>query len=67
MAEQNEVFFFFPSSNFYFLQQVGVQSGTPAPAPEGAAPFYSLVEMITGTLYLFHTLNYELGTLVTAF
>ena len=42
--------FFFPSSDFYFLEEVRVQSGTPAPARERVAVRYFVEEMITGIL-----------------
>ena len=56
IAEQNELFFHiylflfgfvfcFTSSNFYFVEKVGVQSGTPAPAREVPGPFHFLVEI----------------------
>ena len=38
-------FFCFTSSNFYFVEKVGVQSGTPAPAREVPGPFHFLVEI----------------------
>ena len=37
--------FCFTSSNFYFVEKVGVQSGTPAPAREVPGPFHFLVEI----------------------
>ena len=38
-------FFCFTSSNFYFVETIGVQSGTPAPAREVPGPFHFLVEI----------------------
>ena len=37
--------FCFTSSNFYFVEKVGLQSGTPAPAREVPGPFHFLVEI----------------------
>ena len=42
------VVFCLTSSNFYLVEKVGLQSGTPAPAREVPGPFHFLVEMITG-------------------
>ena len=54
MPKQNDVFFFvfffFPSADFYFLEEVRVQSGTPAPARERVAVRYFVEEMITGIM-----------------
>ena len=38
-------FFCFTCSKFYFVEKVGVQSGTPAPAREVPGPFHFLVEI----------------------
>ena len=56
------LFFFSPSSDFYFVQEVRVQSGTPAPARERVAVRYFVEETITGIRCTLSTSHFTLQT-----
>ena len=51
----------FPSSNFYFLDKDGVQSGTPAPARKVLGPSYFLEEMSTGIIHICYNVYVYIG------